>query len=293
VPKYDAFGREIGESTLSGLGSGAAAGPTPEVAPAPERTEGSPLREAPDPLTPPPPAQPPPTFTAAPAQPQPQQPAPQRPYVSIPMRPPGRRRSRRGVGVVILFVVIIIVAPLVGGAIAVFNTVDNATDVVRGGIKEGLRAIPTATVQGPAPKGVTGRSLVRRANFSAALRKLSSSELRLTHLRLAPERIDAQLLTRGGSLRSMQVQPGGAVTQLGPDSGPGFDSASTISFSKLNAGAPQRLARQGAAKLHVPVSTLQYAVPTLFSGKVTWVAYFEHARYVLGDARGRWQRSYP
>ena len=91
----------------------------------------------------------------------------------------------------------------------------------------------------------------------------------------------------------MQVKPGGKPEQLGPDSGSGFDSASTIPFSRLDPGAPQRLARRGARKLGVPVSTLQYVVPSVFSGKLRWAAYFERSRYVLGDARGRYQRSYP
>ena len=67
----------------------------------------------------------------------------------------------------------------------------------------------------------------------------------------------------------------------------------TIPIARLNAGAPQRLARRGAAKLGVPVSTLQYLVPSLFSGRITWVAYFKRGRYVLGDAAGRYQGSYP
>ena len=82
------------------------------------------------------------------------------------------------------------------------------------------------------------------------------------------------------------------MERIGPDAGPGFDSTRTIPFARLRAGAPQRLARQGAAKLHVPVSTLQYLVPSLFSGTLTWAAYFKHSRYVIGDAAGRWQRSY-
>ena len=91
----------------------------------------------------------------------------------------------------------------------------------------------------------------------------------------------------------MQVQPGGEAKQLGPDSGPGFDSASTIPFARLDPRAPQRLARRGARKLRVPVSTLQYVVPSRFSGKIMWAAYFKRSRYVIGDARGRYQRSYP
>ena len=292
MPKYDAFGREIGEDTLEGLGSGATANPAPqsEVAedgysgptsePVAAEPQPSPLRVEPQAYT---------------SQPEPQpQPRSERPSITIPLQPRRRRRSGRGLIFVFLFILFIFIAPLVIGAIAIFNTVDSATEAVRGGIKEGLESVP-ATPAKPAvpPKGIAGRSLVRKANFAAALAKLRGSELRLTHLRLAPERIDVTLLTRGGRLRHNQVQPGGAIKQFGPDSGEGFDQTRTIPFARLNAGAPQRLARQGAAKLGVPVSTLQYLVPTYFSGAITWAAYFKRGRYVLGDAAGRYQRSYP
>ena len=125
------------------------------------------------------------------AQPQPRA---ERPSVTIPLRPQRRRRSGRGLIFVFLFILFIFVAPIVIGAIAIFNTVDSATEAVRGGIKDGLESVPAtpATPAKPAvpPKGIAGRSLVRKANFAAALAKLRSSELRLTHLRLAPERID-------------------------------------------------------------------------------------------------------
>jgi hypothetical protein len=298
VPKYDAFGREIGEDTFSGLGSDASDTPAPEAEAVPMEA-GSPLRAPePQPYTPPvqppqPPQaqpQPPPVFTAGT-----QQAPPQRPFVPNPMRPPRRRRGGRGLVFVLLIGLFVFVAPLVCGGVVIFNAVDGASESVRDGLESTIKAIPTTTSEAPAvaPKGVSGKSLVRRSNFAAALAKLSGSELRLTHLRLAPERIDAQLLTRGGSLRLMQVKPGGKPEQLGPDSGSGFDTASTIPFSRLDPGAPQRLARRGARKLKVPVSTLQYIVPSLFSGKITWAAYFERSRYVIGDARGRWQRSYP
>ena len=297
VAKYDAFGREIGEDTLGGLGSGASedAAPVSDVSedgfagldsgataePAPAAPAPSPLRVEPQAYTPPP-------------QPQPQpQPHAQRPSITIPLHPQRRRRSGRGVFVV-LFVIFIFIATLVVGAVAIFNTVDDATEAVRVGIEDSLKVAPVNPAKpAVAPKGIAGRSLVRKANFAAALAKLRSSELRLTHLRLAPERIDVQLLTRGGRLRSQQVQPGGAIKQFGSDSGPGFDQTRTIPFARLKPGAPQRLARRGAAKLGVRVSTLQYLVPTLFSGRITWVAYFKRGRYVLGDAAGRYQRSYP
>ena len=284
VPTYDAFGREIGEDTLSGLGSGASGRTTPEAEAVPMEA-GSPLRAPEEPA-----AAAPPTFTAGPAQPQPQS-KPERPSVSIPLRPP-RKRRRRGVGFIVLFVVFIFLAPLLVGGLVIFSAVDGATEAVRDGIKT-IATPETAEAPAKPPKGVRGRSLVRRDHFAAALAKLSSSELRLTNLRLAPERIDAQLLTRAGRLRSVQVQPGGEIERFGPDSGAGFDNTPTLPFARLDPRAPQRLARRGAAKLRVPVSTLQYLVPTLFSGQVRWAAYFQRGRYVLGDAAGRYQRSYP
>ena len=296
MPKYDAFGREIGEDTFSGLGSGASDNAAPEAEAVPMEA-GSPLREPePQPYTPPaqpePQPQPQQVFTAGPQAPQ--QAPPQRPFVPNPMRPPRKRRSGRGLIFVVLIALFVFVVPVVCGGVVIFNAVDGATETVRNGLDATIKAIP-ATPEPPAvpPKGVSGESLVRRANFAAALAKLRSSELRLTHLRLAPDRIDAQLLTRAGKLRLMQVKPGGEPEQLGPDSGSGFDSARTFAFSRLDPGAPQRLARRGARKLGVPVSTLQYLVPSEWSGKLRWAAYFERGRYVFGDARGRYERSYP
>lgn len=296
MPKYDAFGREIGEDTLGGLGSGATANPAPDTETAEDGYSGPAGGATAEPVAAEPARPEPPVFAAAAATQQPRpQPRSQRPSVTIPLHPQRRRRSGRGVIFVVLFVLFIFIAPLVIGGVVIFNTVDDATDAVRGGIKDGLEAVPNTPAKpaGAPPKGIGGRSLVRRDHFAAALGELRGSELRVANLRLAPERIDATLLTRGGRLRHVQVQPGGNIERFGSDSGPGFDNTSTIPFARLNPGAPQRLARRGAAKLGVPVSTLQYLVPTNFGGKVTWAAYFKRARYVIGDAAGRYQRSYP
>ena len=256
MPKYDAFGREIGEDTLEGLSGTEDAPPRPEPA-------------------------------------APREPAPE-PSGAMAGPPSGLvvRRSTARRGCLVAFALIVVVVGLVvaGAALLVGGAIESGSDA----LKDTIRAIPKQPVKPvAAPRGLGPRSLVRKAAFGAALKKLRGSGLRLTSLHLAPGRIGAQLLTRGGSLRSVQVQPGGAIERIGPDAGPGFDSTRTIPFARLRPGAPQRLARQGAAKLHVPVSTLQYLVPTLFSGTLTWAAYFKHSRYVIGDAAGRWQRSYP
>jgi hypothetical protein len=171
--------------------------------------------------------------------------------------------------------------------------IGNSTVKSGSGRASGRLVSPVRVPAAKPPVGLGPRSLARKAEFAAVLSKLRTSELRLTYLRLAPERIDAQLLTRGGRLRSVQAKPGGALERFGPDSGPGFDSSSTIPFARLQPGAPQRLARRGAAKLGVPVARLQYLVPSVDGSTLTWAAYFPRGRYVLGDAAGRYQRSYP
>jgi hypothetical protein len=205
---------------------------------------------------------------------------------------PGARRSGAARGCLIAFAALFALGGVgVAGLVFLIGdaTVKTATNEIR-------RAVPRTVAPpstSPAPRGLGPRSLVRKVNFAAAIRKLSSSELRVDQLRVAPERIDATLLTRGGRLRSVQIKPGGALERFGPDSGPGFDQASAFPFGRVDVAAPQRLARQGAAKLHVAVSTLQYVVPTFSGGSLTWGAYFKHGRYVLGDSAGHWQRSYP
>ena len=148
--------------------------------------------------------------------------------------------------------------------------------------------------QGPKPTGLGEGSLMRRADIAAALRQLRSDEgTKLTNLRLAPERIDATLLTDEGRLRHVQIKPGGKLERFGGDSGPGFDTVGTIPYSRLRPGAPERLARRGAEEHGVPISELQYAVPQEISGKVRWVVYFTRGRYLIGDAAGRFQQKFP
>lgn len=276
MPKYDAFGREIGEDTLKGLGGKPKSRRDASPVRAPERKAAVPA---------------PPLEGSRPAAPGPRQVTPARAPSAPPARVARRSGAGRGCGGS-LATVITVAAVAIGGATGLIGGSTGGSGGSSGTIKAPAKpqqAAPAAA----APRGVGPRSLVRRANLAAALGRLRSTELRLDHLRVAPERIDATLLTRGGRLRSVQVQPGGAAERLGPDSGPGFDGASTIPFARLNPAAPERLARRGAAKLHVSIAKLMYLVPTFSSGTLTWAAYFPHSRYVLGDAAGRYQRSYP
>ena len=292
MAEYDAFGRKIGEDTLSGLGgTSEPSKEAPRPQPAPPRGDATP---SPDAVRP------------EPARPETVRPEPSAPPKFVQDRrqlaaqlgaalsqaaaartagglgTPRRSAAGRGclVGVVVLLVLI---GAAVLGVVALVGTVSDVADKART-----TPANPTTGRPAAAPKGLAPRSLVRPATFATALRRLQSSEAgRLTNLRLAPERIDVQLLTWAGRLRSVQLLPGGQWQRLGSDSGPGFDRAPTIPFARLNPAAPARLARRGAARLHERVARLQYLVPTFSTGKLTWAAYFPRSRYVIGDASGR------
>jgi hypothetical protein len=297
VAEYDAFGRKIGEDTLEGLGSTSEGqsrpawpeepAARPEPAPAPERIfEPEPVTPSPDAVRPKPAAAP--SDTASRQQLAAQlgaalsQAAAARATTGLPT---ARRSAGRGCLIAGVVVLVLIGAAIIG-VVALVGTV---SDVVDESIEQ---AKPTRPVV--VPKGLGVRSLVRPARFADALRDLRSQEAgRLTNLRLAPERIDVQLLTSAGRLRSLQLKPGGKWERFGSDSGAGFDSVGTIPFARLNPAAPARLARRGARKIGVPVTDLQYLVPTLTGGRVTWGAYFSRSRYVLGDSAGRFQRKYP
>ena len=314
MPKYDAFGREIGEDTLQGLGGS----PTPAPAEsawearterdeatwqAAEQVEVARQRAAADAAdvraertedarqdaagasryT----ATPDPERTALAAQLSGVLSQAAATRASAGTAGIGVRKRSAGRGCLIAFVVLL---AILGGLTAAIVGLVNSVDVETGGSSSRPKIIPDAIK----PKGLGAGSLVRRDSFSAALNEIrTKGGGRLTNLRVAPERIDATLLTSAGRLRSVQVKPGGKLERFGPDSGPGFDQTSTIPFARINPAAPQRLARAGAERIGVPVATLQYVVPTNFNGSLMWAAYFTRGRYVLGDASGRFQRKYP
>jgi hypothetical protein len=320
VPKYDAFGREIGEDTLQGLGGSPSPPPADsswqqrtereqatwqaaenvEVARRDaaadaadvqaERTEdarqdaagASRYTATPDTTQR--------TALAAQLSGVLSQAAATRASAGTPGITVRKRSAGRG-----CLIAIVVLLSILGGLTAAIVGIVNSVDVKTGGTSGGTtKSLPDLLKPKPAPKGLAPRSLVRADTFAAALTQIrTKGGGRLTNLRVAPERIDATLLTSAGRLRNVQIKPGGKLERFGPDSGAGFDQTSTIPFARINAAAPQRIARAGAERIGVKVATLQYLVPTNFNGSVMWAAYFTRGRYVLGDASGRFQRKYP
>ena len=111
VPEYDAFGREIGENTLSGLGGDPAAPQQPRVEPTPGDAR-------PEPATPnaePGPETPRITFSVPEGAP-------------VTVLPGARRRRGRGLGCVVGLV--ILAAIVAGPVIAVVGLVGSASEVI-------------------------------------------------------------------------------------------------------------------------------------------------------------------
>jgi hypothetical protein len=246
VEEYDAFGRRIGEDPLEELGwkaSGADAAPA-EAAPAeaehdaraaaPADTAGRETWLAA-------------SLAAAPAQ----EPAA---VDGLGARPVFvRRRPRgRGGGRGLATLVVIVGA---AGALALYAGGTAPLTVDSG--PAGTDATPRAR----APSGLQTGSLIRRDTFGAAVERLRTAGLgRLTLLRVAPARIDARLLTRGGRLRNVQLRHDGVET-----------------------AAPERLARAASRRLGVPAARVDYLVLT----KSGWSVVFEGGRQFSADDAGR------
>lgn len=143
------------------------------------------------------------------------------------------------------------------------------------------------------PTGLSANSMLARRNFSRAMDRLSTSGLgRLRTLSVRPERIDAQLLTKGGSLRSVQIKSGDSeINDFGAGGG-GFSHLETIPFAKVDAGAPARLARSAAGRVRKPVSQIDYVVLLSFAGKPLWSAFTKAGKHFQANAHGRISRSF-
>ena len=188
-----------------------------------------------------------------------------------------RRRRRGGMARLVLTLAI-----LGGVGLAVVNVGSR----VEGGIDDIVDSLPTTVDPEPPATGITGDSLVQRSNFAAAVASLKSAGLgRPLSMRVAPDRIDATLLTTGGRLHQVQVTPDGELRELASSDGP---QAHTVPYAAIDPAAPERLVRAGATR-KFPARSIDYLV--LSAGPpVSWGAYYKGGRIVLGDAHGRKQR---
>ena len=285
MPKYDAFGREIGEDTLAGLGGEAGEGAT--AAPADGWTEAQVAEAASSGAAPETPFAPAPP---APPRPQPQQ----RPSFELPAGSVIVRRRRSG-GFGCLVTLIVVAAIVAVPIVAVVSFVDDAGDaidditgVIESGPDDPNAPEPAAPgTPAKAPSGLAGASMIAPGNFGKGLKRLDGLG-RATFIRLSPDRVDAQLV-KGSRQRSAQVDFAGEFARS-----PATARASnlgTIALSAIDRSAPARLVRGSAARYSVREKGINYLVLSLWPGEGhRWVAYFKNGVYVQGNAHGKVMR---
>jgi hypothetical protein len=182
--------------------------------------------------------------------------APPRP-VTIDLRGRSPRRRGRGLGfLIVLFGVLLVI----GGGL--FSVARDAVDSIEGGIAE----------INPAPS--PSESLVNPQPLKAALAKLPPGTLQ--SLRVAPERIDAQVFSRG-RMHVVQVTGSGRVTDV---------KTSVVARQpklRLDAAAPRRMARAAARQAGRPVSEVSYLV----LGPTGWDLFFTDGRHYSAGRAGR------
>jgi hypothetical protein len=152
---------------------------------------------------------------------------------------------------------------LLGLGGGLFNLARDAVDDIQG-------AIDQATVAPPAP----GESLLNPKALRAALAKLPAGSLQ--SLRVAPERIDAQVFS-DGSLHVVQVTSAGKTTDV--------KTAVAVRQPKLrvDAQAPRRMARAAAKQAGRPVDQVSYLV----LGRTGWDLFFTDGRHYSAGPGGR------
>jgi hypothetical protein len=268
VPEYDAFGREIGENTLSGLGGSETQQPQPQAEPAP-----------------PPPSE---GFTeAAPAE-------PKQITFSVPegapvtVAPSGRRRRAGGLGCLVALLILGVV--VAGPVIAIVSFVDEASDVI-GDVTDAVDSdtIPDLVqpdAPAPPPTGIAGRSLIAQDNLRGALREIEQAGFtRLTRIVVWPERLSASVV-KGGRQRDLEVTYEGDLDRGTPR--PANAASPSFALSSLDPAAPARLVRGSAKRYRVkPKGVYVIAQPEVEPGNHHWRAYFKNGIYVEGDAKGR------
>ena len=257
MPKYDAFGREIGDDPLETL------------------------RETTNPV----PAEPPRVEVAAPEDEtaawsgghEPESAPPQ--IVIAPPEFVRPRRRRRG------FPVILVLGVIVAGiGLAANSVVDEGKDLIDRAIPELPDVDVDAAPDASPPAGLQAESLILEDNFADAIKTLAGSGLgRPTSLRIAPDRIDAQLL-EGGTIHVVQITPDGELRDFGSSQG----SGPVIAFKAIDPAAPERIVRKGATRKS-PARDIDYVFISR-SPSQTVGAYFKNGRIVIGDAHGRPQR---
>lgn len=185
-----------------------------------------------------------------------------------------RRRSpvpRRALGGL---AVLLVVAGITAAVIAGTGTEKSSSSSTALSVASSA-SVPSRSAPAKPPRYAPppARSLIDRTSLAGALRKLRGHG-RLHLLRVAAERIDAQLITRAGALRTMQVTAGGALRDLGA-AGAGLGGLPSIAFSQVDPAAPARIVRVAARRAGRRPSRVDYLVLLMLPNGQSWNVYFK------------------
>ena len=291
MPKYDAFGSEIGEDTLAGLGGEPSTTPEPTAAPVPadgwsessgDAGGGSVFAAGSEvPIAPPPTPQPG-SFTI-PGQ------------IPVAGRPKKARRGMGGLGCLVgLLILCAVVAGPIIAIVAVVGDTADTIDSVRDGIREaqdGITATTPPAEDQPPPEGVTGRSMLAPATLDKAIKVIRQQDGRLGRLTIWPERVNADLVAKRDTYRNVSLWYDGRLDVGDPiDVGIAQD---IIGWDQIDPRVPQRMVVRSARRLGIKPDRVDYVIGQVdvFDGEpLRWVAYFEGGKIMQGDENGRPER---
>jgi hypothetical protein len=133
-------------------------------------------------------------------------------------------------------------------------------------------------VAAPPPEADEPGSLLRAKELRAALAKLPRGDVKL--LRVAPERIDAQV-AGGGQMKLVQVRADGGVTTVTtPASIPGEPV-------RVNPAAPARIVRTATRRAGRDAGDVAYLVLARFGPRAQWQLFFDDGLHFSASASGR------
>lgn len=135
------------------------------------------------------------------------------------------------------------------------------------------------------PVGLQRRSLLRRERLVPALHRLEarSGGGRVRLLRIASDRIDAQVITAKGRLRNIQHRFTGSTAVLSDTSSPGLSTRATFAWSEVDANAPRRITERTTRG--TSSRELSYLV-LLHTGDLRWSAFLADGTGFTAGADG-------
>jgi hypothetical protein len=301
MPEYDAFGREIGEDTLAGLGGepGTTPQPIPSSIPADGWSERTDHDHASSPGS---------TSSVfaggseVPIAPPPQPQGPQPGSFTIPGQIPvaGRpKKARKGMGGLGCLIGLLVLAAVVAGPIiaivAIVGDTAGTIESVRDGLEEaqdGITAtVPPAEDAGPPPTGIGGRSMIRPDNLDKAIKVLRRQDGRLGRMTLWPERVNADLVARRDTYRNVALWYDGRLDVGDPiDVGIVQD---VIGWDRIDPRVPARMVVRSAKRFDLNPARIDYLigeVDAFDDEPLRWVAYFKGGVIIQGDENGRPER---